>query len=306
MKTPNRFERRKVVLVLVALCLAFAIASPSFAWLPTSMDVPVISCAGSTQTSISILVCALNGPLATGATSGFSIQWMTRADYDQYGWPTDRLNLPPSFCKASFDGVANPRYDLCRGECVTVNIGDLLLDEGAGTPCPVGLACGTEYVFRAFAYANCKLDRSDFTGTLTCSTLPCGSEEGCTYTQGYWKNHGPEGCANGNNENEWPVTSMTLGNVSYTDLDLCAILHTPAKGNGLIILAHQLIAAKLNAANGSDDTTIAGAVAAADALIGDLVVPPVGSGYLSPGDAVSLIVTLAQYNEGAIGPGHCD
>src|SRR5688572_14205798 len=99
-------------------------------------------------------------------------------------------------------------------------------------------------------------------------TIPGGPGdcEGCVYTQGFWKNH----------ESAWAVDSLTLGNVSYDQAELLAILKTSVKGNGLISLAHQLIAAKLNVANGTcAPTDVANAIAAADLLIGDLVVPPV-------------------------------
>jgi hypothetical protein len=66
-----------------------------------------------------------------------------------------------------------------------------------------------------------------------------------------------------------------------------------------------LIAAKLNIANGTDGSAIAGAIAAADELIGSLVVPPVGSGYLSPYATSALVTTLTNYNEGVTGPGSC-
>jgi hypothetical protein len=78
-----------------------------------------------------------------------------------------------------------------------------------------------------------------------------------------------------------------------------------AKGNGLMTLAHQLIAARLNEAAGADTGDVAQAMLDADALIGSLVVPPVGSGSLSPGDTSLLITALANYNEGTTGPGHC-
>jgi hypothetical protein len=128
---------------------------------------------------------------------------------------------------------------------------------------------------------------------------------GCTYTQGYWKNHGPAGCASGNNSNEWPVNNLSLGNVPYSDSELCSIFKQSVKGNGLVSLAHQLIAAKLNVANGADDSSIAATIAAADALIGGLVVPPVGSGSLAPAATSTLNGLLAGYNEGLTGPGHC-
>jgi hypothetical protein len=209
-----------------------------------------------------------------------------------------------SFCKASFFGNANlSRYNLTGNACVTVNLGEFLFDEGASTDCAFALECGSPYVFRSFVHANSSLQRSDFTGNLTCSTLDCGHEEGCTLTQGYWKTHGP--IPTGNNTNEWPVTVLTLGTVTYTDLQLQSIFDTPAAGNGLIALAHQLIAAKLNVANGADGTDAAAAIASADSLICGLVVPPVGSGSLPSSSTSSLTSILTSFNEGAIGPGHC-
>ena len=266
----------------------------------TKVDMPTIACDGGTQISINIKVTAG----ATGTPAGFSLQWMTVDALAALGgvWPSsDDLAI----CKASFSGNANlSRYNLAAGGTVTVNIGEFLFDSGASTNCASALSCGTAYVFRAFAHATNALQRSDFTGNLTCSTLACGSGETCTYSQGYWKTHGP--IPTGNNVNEWPVASMTLGAVSYTDLQLQSIFDTPAAGNGLIALAHQLIAAKLNVAKGADSAAIDATVAAADALIGGRVVPPVGTGSLANSATASLIATLSSYNEGAIGPGHCD
>jgi hypothetical protein len=93
--------------------------------------------------------------------------------------------------------------------------------------------------------------------------------------------------------------------VSYTDLQLLSIFNTPAQGNGLLSLAHQLIAAKLNIANGADGTSVAAAIAAADALIGNLVIPPAGAGSLPSSATSSLTGTLDSFNNGLIGPGHC-
>ncbi len=122
---------------------------------------------------------------------------------------------------------------------------------------------------------------------------------GCTLTQGYWKNHAQA----------WPVQSLTLGTVTYTKTQLISILNTPVKGNGLISLSYQLIAAKLNQASGASvPPEVASAIAAADALIGGLVVPPVGSGSLSTDSTSSLGTTLDNYNNGlaAGGPSHCN
>ena len=114
----------------------------------------------------------------------------------------------------------------------------------------------------------------------------------CTFTQGYWKNH----------PDAWPVASLKLGTRTYSKADLIAILKTPVKGNGLIQLSHQLIAAKLNIAAGASDSSIHTAISDADALIGNLVV---GTDSLPTSQTSALNDKLDAFNSGAIGPGHC-
>jgi hypothetical protein len=131
---------------------------------------------------------------------------------------------------------------------------------------------------------------------MSICVTPC--ESGCVQSQGFWKNH----------EESWPVGSLMLGATSYTQVDLLSILNTPVGGNGLISLSYQLIAAKLNAENGAPvPAGIAAAIAAADTLIGALVVPPVGSDSLAPASTSALTGTLDQYNNGLYegGPPHC-
>ena len=242
----------------------------------------------------------------TGAPAGFSIQWMTLADYVALGnqWPVTS-EVPnaqaPSFCKANFSGIVRSSgcipYNLHPGQGVTVVIGDDSLYDNCAVSSPCSgapLLCNTAYVFRASALdVTGQLRVSD---TITCATLQCVGGSSCTYSQGYWRNH----------QNAWPVTSLTLGTVTYQAAELMAILDDPAQGNGLVILVHQLIAAKLNIANGADPSAVQQAVTDADNMIGALVVPPIGSGYLPPGQTGDLTETLTEYNEGTIGPGHCN
>src|SRR5688572_26907655 len=81
--------------------------------------------------------------------------------------------------------------------------------------------------------ASCSLEESTIESEV-------GNGDDCVFTQGYWKNHAEA----------WPVSTLVLGTVSYSQAQLLEILRTPVRGNGLISLAHQLIAAKLNVANG--------------------------------------------------------
>jgi hypothetical protein len=134
-----------------------------------------------------------------------------------------------------------------------------------------------------------------FTNDYTPPPPPPPPPGGCTYTQGYWKNH----------PTAWPVTSLTLGSVTYTQAELLSILKQPVKGNGLVSLSYQLIAAKLNVATGASPAPTAD-IDAADALIGGLVVPPVGSGKLERGATSTLGGRHDDFNNGRTGPGHCD
>lgn len=238
----------------------------------------------------------------------------------------------PRLCKASFSGNANSsRYKLAAGQCVTVNLGEFLFDNGASTNCSGNLQCGTCYVFRAFGHATNDLNRSEFTSNLSCSTVDCGSqcEDGdscefcncCVIDAVHWPVFGPPGCA-AFTLNQWPATSLVLGAVTYTDLQLCEILHTPANGNGLIGLAQELIAAKLNQISVNNQigqlgvslcsgytceemAMIARCIADADAIIGDLVVPPHGSGFLDSTSTNSLIACLHTFNGSNLGVDGC-
>jgi hypothetical protein len=232
---------------------------------------------------------------ATGAPAGFSVQWMKAAELAALGgrWPSDEN----SFCGADFSGVPLCiNYNLTPDAEVQIAISDALIDAcGTSNQCNTPLDCNTVYAFRAFAHANNQFQRSPFSYGQ-CSTAPCGGGTGgCTHTQGYWENH----------PNTWPVQNVMLGTLNYPQVQLLQIFNRPAAGNGLVALAHQLTTAKLNIANGADPSAIQSAVTSAGALIGTLIVPPIGNGFLSPGTTSTLTNELYNYNMGVTGPGHC-
>ena len=140
------------------------------------------------------------------------------------------------------------------------------------------------------------------TATSTPSTTPTSSPTPsatstppvCVYGQGYWKHHG-----------QWPVNQLQLGNRIYNRQELQSILgrSRAVRGNGLVELAQEEIAAKLNIANGANGTCIEQTLAAADALIGNLVIPPVGNGHLPPTLSVR---DIRRYNGGHLCSPHCD
>jgi hypothetical protein len=101
------------------------------------------------------------------------------------------------------------------------------------------------------------------------------------------------------------VNQLQLGNRIYDRQELQSILENPVRINGLVLLAKQEIAAKLNIANGADGSCIEQTLAGADALIGGLVIPPVGNGFLPIDDVLFYMSTLARYNAGALCSPHC-
>ncbi|WP_437576221.1 hypothetical protein [Sorangium sp. So ce887] len=154
------------------------------------------------------------------------------------------------------------------------------------------------------ALAGCGLGAADRLGEGTGNVVvgqPTSEGDGCTLTQGYWKNH----------EESWPTSKLTLGGVEYSQEELLELFRTPPKGDTSLILGHQLIAALLNVASGASDAALDGALADAEAWMaankdadGKL---PYGVKRGAAADAaVSLSGKLADFNEGGIGPGHCD
>lgn len=274
-------------------------------------DAPTLSCESSALNQIKLKIC---GGVTTGAPAGVSIHYMKLEDFaaNGYEWPSSD---DPDFCAISLSGqpsLQHPdksRWELLAGECETIIIGDINFDETgvSGNECSVQpLECGTDYVFRAFAHAGRRMGRSDWTENVICTTAPCPPSQ-CTFTQGYWKTHGPGLCLSGQNSDEWPVSSLTLGTVNYTAAQLCAIFNEQSKsGNGLVSLAHQLITAKFNLANGATSCIgLAGAIASADALIGNAVVPPVGSGFIASASTSALTLALDVYNNGGLCTPNC-
>jgi len=279
---------RHAILVLFALGLAApAVGVP--------LDAPGVSRVTADRTSITLRVQA--GP--SGAPAGFIVEWLPADRYLALsGWPAVTLS------GSDFDGVPTlhvtpgvESFRLASGQAADVVIGELFDETGLESSDRAELADGTEYVVRArAAAAGPDLGESANSATIRCATLPRTSID-CTVSQGYWKNH-PESWSR--------VTSLALGSVTYTQAQLLAILCQPAGGNGLVSLAHQLIATRLNTLLGATPTvSVALAAEQADALIGANVVPPVGGGRLAPGASASLTWTLREFNNGRLGPGHC-
>ena len=129
------------------------------------------------------------------------------------------------------------------------------------------------------------------TFTVTVGDCP---EEGCSLTQGYWKNH----------PNNWPVTSITMGCKSYSRADAIKIMKKSAAGDKTYSMAAQLIATKLNLANGNNSSCITATVAAADTWLQQ---NPLGSGAKKTWtQGEPLHKALDDYNNGRLCASHMD
>jgi hypothetical protein len=116
----------------------------------------------------------------------------------------------------------------------------------------------------------------------------------CPRPQGVWKN----------TPGAWPVSSLVLGNQTYTKAQLLSLLGSGGS-DASRILAVQLIAAKLNVAAGSNPTPIAATIAAADSVLSGLtgklpynIKPSTATGATM----TQLANTLENYNKGALTP----
>jgi hypothetical protein len=132
---------------------------------------------------------------------------------------------------------------------------------------------------------------------ICCEIPPEDEGRGCTLTQGYWRTHNSEADAPGL-QAEWPIAEDTqLCGVSWLD-----ILHTEPEGDAWLILAHQYIAASLNVASGASTTAEVDAALASAAEYLDAC----GISDADRDDALAVSELLDVYNNGEVGPGHCE
>ncbi len=247
---------------------------------PVVLDPPQAVVPSSASVSADVLVTAGG----TGAPAGFAIQWMREADFVALGgWPVSESD--PTLHTATFLGT--PTLNTVEGtvsfmldpyETAVIQLGDLFDETGVlASRGNEELLSGTRYLYRVRANGSddggLTFAASPYGATSSFETSHHDDDEDCVHSEGHWKSH-PE---------KWPVSSMRLGTVVYTKTQLRAILDRSARGNGLVSLAHELIAAKLNVLAGAQASPgTLQAMNSADALIGGLVVPPVGNGYLNP------------------------
>ncbi|MEE9441511.1 MAG: SdrD B-like domain-containing protein [candidate division Zixibacteria bacterium] len=170
-------------------------------------------------------------------------------------------------------------------------------------------------------------DADPSTGMTGCYTLAAGEvnltvdaglywppHTGCTLTIGFWKTHagfGPQDDVVTQYLPIWLGDSGGDKSLEVTDASMAvAILSMKTYGNrknGITKLYAQLLATKLNIADGSDTFDLGDAVAEADAFLA--MYDWTDWRNLSSEDkdmVIDLKTLFDDYNNGDIGPGHCD
>ena len=135
--------------------------------------------------------------------------------------------------------------------------------------------------------------------------VPCAG--GCTLTQGYWKTHSKKGPAP--YDDTWAgIGENTIffnSGQSYYEV----LWTAPKGGNAYYTLAHQYIAAELNFLNDADPTAAQAAFEEASTLFETYTPSEIGKlkgNNPLRNQFINLAETLDNYNNGLIGPGHCD
>jgi hypothetical protein len=291
--------------IVIIACASHLLLAPAAWTAPVELDPPTLASA-STEASSFVHLDVVAG--ASGAPNGFTIEWMTLAQYDALGntWPADPAD--PRIKSAMFVGFPSlntvdgtSTFMLGPNTSAEIEVGDIFDETGILSPNRDELSQGTEYVFRVKANGDegdpsgglgltagaGLLPPSGYSDTHHASTKAPPVSTDCVFTQGYWKNH----------PNAWPVSAVKLGNIIYSKAQLLQIFDTPAAGNGLISLAHQMIAAKLNIAAGAiAPASVLAALATADAMIGNRIVPPIGTGFLAPATTSHLTDDIEAFN----------
>lgn len=139
---------------------------------------------------------------------------------------------------------------------------------------------------------------------IGCKNTEPEFEDGCAFTQGYWKTHSAYGPAP--YDATWSLVEPDAEDSAFylSGLSYYEVMHTPPRGNAYFILAHQYIAAVLNQLSGADTSDIDGELAEAQAFF-EAYAPSDSLSREASSDAKDLAETLDDYNNGRIGPGHC-
>jgi hypothetical protein len=136
--------------------------------------------------------------------------------------------------------------------------------------------------------------------TVTCDVS-------CTLTQGYWKTHNDLFKGGAASDETWELLSSGEETIFFlSGKSWFEVFNTAPKGNAYYNLAHQYMAAYLNTLTGASVTSeVQDALDDAETFF-SANAPTATISKTVKAQLTSLAGTLGAYNEGEIGPGHCE
>jgi hypothetical protein len=198
-------------------------------------------------------------------------------------------------------------WTVCSGDVPTTTT--YTVNFGKSDSADVKLECGLN------TYTNTATLTTNDTNTSTTSswtidaTVACTN--GCTLTQGYWKTHNTTFKGGAPADPTWYNNTSTLPSGELTNFFTTTstwfqiFWMPPSGGNAYLQLAHQYMAARLNILKGaSAPSEVLSAIRWAESFFREKT-PSTRLNKQDANQARSYASTLASYNEGLIGPGHC-
>jgi hypothetical protein len=142
----------------------------------------------------------------------------------------------------------------------------------------------------------------DASVTVTCTPPPA---PGCTATLGYWKTHSTYGPAS-KPDATWNLVGGPDAAFFSSGMSWYQLFWTPVGGNAYINLAHQYMAARLNVLAGASTTSAVDAALAWATTFFSTYTPSSTLTKDVKKQALAYAGLLDDYNNGKLGPGHCD
>jgi hypothetical protein len=215
--------------------------------LPFASFTPAGPGGGAVFTSVGAITVAIDGSIA--ATDVLVNYFVVTGEIPPQEVPEPPTIVCPPDMTVFASGTNTSAVVNYPAPVVTVDPQSAFANVVASMPSGSSFPLGTTTVIITVQDSFGQTDQCSFTVTVKKAFTPL--------SPGYWKNHP---CA-------WPVSSLTLGNQTYTKSELLKILKMPKGGDASLILAFQLIAAKLNVLSGADPAPISGLVTQGDALL---------------------------------------
>jgi len=231
--------------------------------------------------------------------------------YDNFGVLLDQalMTFPRAMYNSREAAAYQPYLNICY-------------DTDAGNVCQMFTATADTYIWEYLPTINNGTKDVLYTGwrdetdlekqTLVRFEIEVEPEDGqgCTLTIGYWKTHagfGPQ------DDEVTPLLSVWLGNLEVTTaaqaVEILKMKYCGGSSNGIVKLSAQLLGAKLNIVNGASSTDVDDVIADADAFLEAHDCEYWYSDDITKSEKKMILgwhKTLDDYNNGWLGPGHCD